>query len=212
MNLCYNTELSNIFWRKWREMLTAALTAWILQWAAVLHLLNWRPMNALECWIICSFRRNLKIWNHCKNDCIKRRNRKKYQVFHQHITLAETILQNSVNILIRQKMKPLNVWGTIDVQRHIRMNILFNGKVACKTREHSYDNFTTELIRHRIEFIKASEFGSAILEIHDILIFTKGNNWKKNNKIRRKKTFWFWREGLYVWSSNSTIWALWRIL
>ncbi|MCI7435376.1 MAG: hypothetical protein MSH22_02075 [Spirochaetia bacterium] len=33
----------------------------------------------------------------------------KYQVFHQHITLAEAILQNSVNILIRQKMKPLNV-------------------------------------------------------------------------------------------------------
>lgn len=56
------------------------------------------------------------------------------------------------------------------------MNIPFNGKVACKTREHSYNNFTTELIRHTIEFIKASEFGSAILEIHDILIFTKGNN------------------------------------
>lgn len=57
-----------------------------------------------------------------------------------------------------------NIRGTIDVQRHIRMNIPFNGKVAYKTREHSYDNFTTELIRHTIEFIKASEFGSAILE------------------------------------------------
>ena len=85
-------------------------------------------------------------------------------------------MQNLVNILISKKMKPLNVCGTIDVQRHIRMNIPFNGKVACKTREHSYDNFTTELIRHRIEFIKTSEFGSAVLEIHDILIFTKGNN------------------------------------
>lgn len=85
-------------------------------------------------------------------------------------------MQNSVNILISQKMKPLNVCRTINVQGHIRMNIPFNGKVACKTREHSYDNFTTEQICHRIEFIKASEFGSAILEIHDILIFTKGNN------------------------------------
>lgn len=85
-------------------------------------------------------------------------------------------MQNSVNILISQKTKPLNVCGTNDVQRYIRMNIPFNGKVACKTREHSYNNFTTELIRHTIEFIKASEFGSAILEIHDILIFTKGNN------------------------------------
>ena len=56
------------------------------------------------------------------------------------------------------------------------MNIPFNGKVACKTQEHSYNNFTTELIRHTIEFIKTFEFGSAVLEIHDILIFTKGNN------------------------------------
>ena len=61
-----------------------------------------------------------------------------------------------------------NIRGTIDVQRHIRMNIPFNGNVAYKTREHSYDNFTTELIRHTIEFIKASEFGSAILESDEI--------------------------------------------
>lgn len=61
-----------------------------------------------------------------------------------------------------------NIRGTIDVQRHIRMNIPFNGNVAYKTREHSYDNFTTELIRHTIEFIKTSEFGSAILESDEI--------------------------------------------
>lgn len=61
-----------------------------------------------------------------------------------------------------------NIKGSIDVQRHIRLNIPFNGKVAYKTREHSYDNFTTELIRHTIEFIKASEFGSAILESDEV--------------------------------------------
>lgn len=61
-----------------------------------------------------------------------------------------------------------NIRGTIDVQRHIRMNIPFNGKIAYKTREHSYDNYTTELIRHTIEFIKTSEFGSAILESDEI--------------------------------------------
>lgn len=81
-------------------------------------------------------------------------------------------MQNSVNILISQKNEAFEC----DVQGHIRMNIPFNGKVACKTREHIYDNFTTELIRHRIEFIKTSEFGSAVLEIHDILIFARGNN------------------------------------
>ena len=48
------------------------------------------------------------------------------------------------------------------------MNIPFNGNVAYKTREHSYDNFTTELIRHTIEFIKTSEFDSAILESDEI--------------------------------------------
>lgn len=101
---------------------------------------------------------------------------KKYQVFHQHITLAEAILQNSVNILISQKNEAFECLWNNRCSVHIRMNIPFNGKVACKTREHSYDNLTTELIRHRIEFIKASEFGSAVLEIHDILIFTKGNN------------------------------------
>lgn len=57
-----------------------------------------------------------------------------------------------------------NIRGVIDVQRHIRMNIPFNGKVAYKTREHSRDNFTTQLIRHTIEFIKTTDFGRAILE------------------------------------------------
>ena len=57
-----------------------------------------------------------------------------------------------------------NIRGVIDVQRHIRMNIPFNGKVAYKTREHSRDNFTTQLIRHTIEFIKTTDFGKAILE------------------------------------------------
>lgn len=57
-----------------------------------------------------------------------------------------------------------NIRGTIDVQWHIRLNVPFHGKVAYKTREYSYDNYTTELIRHTIEFIKTTEFGSAILE------------------------------------------------
>ena len=61
-----------------------------------------------------------------------------------------------------------NIRGVIDVQRHIRMNIPFNGKVAYKTREHSRDNFTTQLIRHTIEFIKTTDFGRAILEQDEI--------------------------------------------
>jgi 5-methylcytosine-specific restriction endonuclease McrBC regulatory subunit McrC len=61
-----------------------------------------------------------------------------------------------------------NIHGTIDVQRHIRLNIPFNGKIAYKTREHSRDNFTTQLIRHTIELIKTTQFGEAILKADEI--------------------------------------------
>ena len=45
--------------------------------------------------------------------------------------------------------------GSIDLHRHIRYNEPFNGQVAYSTREHSYDNEVTQLIRHTIEFIKS---------------------------------------------------------
>lgn len=56
-----------------------------------------------------------------------------------------------------------NVKGPIDVNRHIRENIPFKGTVAYSTREHSYDNEVTQLIRHTIEYIKTKEFGPSIL-------------------------------------------------
>jgi 5-methylcytosine-specific restriction endonuclease McrBC regulatory subunit McrC len=55
------------------------------------------------------------------------------------------------------------VRGAIDVNRHIRENIPFRGTVAYSTREHSYDNEVTELVRHTIEYIKTKEIGAAIL-------------------------------------------------
>ena len=44
--------------------------------------------------------------------------------------------------------------GTIDVARHIKLNLPFKGKIAYSTREFSFDNPVTELIRHTYEFIK----------------------------------------------------------
>lgn len=44
--------------------------------------------------------------------------------------------------------------GTIDVARHIKLNLPFQGKIAYSTREFSFDNPVTELIRHTYEFIK----------------------------------------------------------
>ena len=46
-----------------------------------------------------------------------------------------------------------NVKGTIDINRYIKNNIPFNGKISYNTREYGYDNNITQLIRHTIEYI-----------------------------------------------------------
>lgn len=56
-----------------------------------------------------------------------------------------------------------NIRGVIDVNRHIRFNIPANGKVAYHTREFSYDNPLTQLIRHTIEYLKRNKFGKSVL-------------------------------------------------
>ena len=56
-----------------------------------------------------------------------------------------------------------NIRGPIDVNRHIRENIPFRGTVAYSTREHTYDNELTELIRHTIEYIKTHPMGNGVL-------------------------------------------------
>ncbi|MEY4935770.1 MAG: hypothetical protein RIS64_2129 [Bacteroidota bacterium] len=66
-----------------------------------------------------------------------------------------------------------NVRGAIDMNRHIRTNIPFAGKIAYTTREHSYDNSVTQLIKHTIESIKIHPLGNGIFtsdnEIRDIV-------------------------------------------
>ena len=58
-----------------------------------------------------------------------------------------------------------NVRGVIDINRHIKNNIPFNGKIAYNTREYSYDNNITQLIRHTIEYINTKSKG--ILNINE---------------------------------------------
>lgn len=57
-----------------------------------------------------------------------------------------------------------NLKGEIDVKRHLRLNIPANGKIAYRTRELSYDNSVTQLIRHTIEYLKSSSYGRALLK------------------------------------------------
>lgn len=55
--------------------------------------------------------------------------------------------------------------GALNIARHLTKNTPFIGRFAYSTREYSYDNSMTELIRHTIEFIKTKKYGKAILSI-----------------------------------------------
>lgn len=63
----------------------------------------------------------------------------------------------------KEEYNDSNVSGTIDVKRHILQNIPFTGKITYTTREHSYNNYLTQLVRHTIEKIKSHPFGSGVL-------------------------------------------------
>ena len=65
---------------------------------------------------------------------------------------------------IKNEYNDGNVKGIIDIAGHIRKNIPFVGNVAYNRREHSFDNYLTELIRHTIEFIKGKPYGYRLLK------------------------------------------------
>ena len=56
------------------------------------------------------------------------------------------------------------VKGAIDISRHLNLNTPFSGRIAYKTREYSYDNRITQLIRHTIEYIEKSYLGMSIIQ------------------------------------------------
>lgn len=78
--------------------------------------------------------------------------------------LKNAVSQGVYRQYITNPYNDANVRGVIDVSRHIRYNEPFNGKVAYTTREYSYDNHITQLIRHTIEFIYKNG-GEEILNI-----------------------------------------------
>ena len=63
----------------------------------------------------------------------------------------------------RNEYNDCNLRGTIDISRHIKCNMPFNGCVAYRTREFSYDNHVTPLIRHTIEYIRTKRLGEMVL-------------------------------------------------
>ena len=80
-----------------------------------------------------------------------------------------------------------NVKGAIDVARHLRYNIPFNGKIAYRTSEYRYDNPVTQLIRHTIEYIRRSPVAGnvfkcdkntddAVRKIYDVTLSYNAND------------------------------------
>lgn len=56
-----------------------------------------------------------------------------------------------------------NVRGVIDINRHIRLNVPANGKIAYRAREYSFDNPVMQLVRHTIEFMRTDGIFKYIL-------------------------------------------------
>lgn len=70
--------------------------------------------------------------------------------------LAKALRQGLLKRYTKFSRNDANVKGPIDISRHIRHNIPFNGRIAYTQREHSSDNVVTQLIRHTIEFIRGT--------------------------------------------------------
>jgi 5-methylcytosine-specific restriction endonuclease McrBC regulatory subunit McrC len=78
--------------------------------------------------------------------------------------LRKACAQGIFRAYVTREYNDANVRGPIDVSRHIRYNIPFNGKIAYHTREYTTDNKVTQLIRHTIEYIRSLSEGGSILD------------------------------------------------
>ncbi|MGX2943580.1 5-methylcytosine restriction system specificity protein McrC [Enterococcus alishanensis] len=65
--------------------------------------------------------------------------------------LDEAMRKGNYKEYVSKKYNDSNIKGQISIARHIKCNTPFMGKIAYDTREFSYDNNLTQLIRHTIE-------------------------------------------------------------
>ena len=77
--------------------------------------------------------------------------------------LKKAVNQGLFKMYLRKNYNDSNVQGTVDISRHLKMNIPFNGRIAYSKREYSFDNQLTELVRHTIEYLKIHPWGNSIL-------------------------------------------------
>ena len=106
------------------------------------------------------------------------------------VFLHKALIQGVYREYRKYEHNDSNIRGVIDVSRHIRQNIPFQGKVAYITREHTADNDVMQLIRHTIEHIKRRQFGSSLLtdckEVADDvkLVYSLTSSYNRNERQR----------------------------
>lgn len=79
--------------------------------------------------------------------------------------LKNAVRQGIFKEYVTKNFNEPNVKGTIDLERHIKHNIPFNGNVAYSQRCFSHDNKVTQLIRHTIEYLGGFKGAGALLSI-----------------------------------------------
>lgn len=104
--------------------------------------------------------------------------------------LKKACAQGIFRAYVTREYNDANVRGPIDVARHIRHNVPFNGKIAYHTREYTTDNKITQLVRHTIEYIRSLNYGNSILtsdndvrdDVNDIIASTP--SYSKNSRMQ----------------------------
>lgn len=81
--------------------------------------------------------------------------------------LLQALSQGLYKEYQRRSYNDARVRGVIDIGRHLKLNSPPNGRIAYHTREYSYDNTITQLIRHTIEYLRWTELGRGILSSSD---------------------------------------------
>lgn len=77
--------------------------------------------------------------------------------------LKEALRQGLFKQYVKKEYNDANVRGGININKHIRFNYPANGRIAYSTKEFSYDNNITQLIRHTIEYLHTLPMGRALL-------------------------------------------------
>jgi len=107
------------------------------------------------------------------------------------IMLKNALSQGLYKEYTTQHNDDSRIKGSIEINNFIRYDKPFRGNVSYRTRQYSYDNSITQLVRHTIEYIKHHPYGSSILNndsttkecVSQIVMSTPSYNHRERNRI-----------------------------